>query len=84
MFLCNYYLNSGTTFQSIVMMLNLEQLLVEIMMFLLFCRTGHTQKMIVKLGEYPYGRYLKELAKRSLEDSEHLFSETRQRLLSVR
>ncbi|XP_056886470.1 putative helicase mov-10-B.1 [Takifugu flavidus] len=44
----------------------------------------HPLKMLVKLGSYSYGPYLKELAKCSLEDSEHLSSAARQSLLSVR
>lgn len=50
----------------------------------MLCRTGHPQKMLVKLEEYKYGQYLKELANRSLEDSEHLSSAARQKLPSVR
>lgn len=55
------------------------------MIFFLLCRNiVHPLKMLVKLGAYSYGPYLKELAKCSLEDSEHLSSAARQSLLSVR
>lgn len=55
------------------------------MMFFLLCRNiVHPLKMVVKLAQYNYGPYLKELAKCSLEDSEQLSSAARQSLLSVR
>lgn len=49
----------------------------------MLCRTVHRQKVLVKLAEYRYGQYLKQLAKQSLEDSEHLSSAARQKLLSM-
>lgn len=53
--------------------------------FFSLCRNvDHPLKMVVKLGEYKYGPYLKELAKRSLEDSDQLPSASRQSLPSVR
>lgn len=42
------------------------------------------QKMLVKLGEYKYPYFLKELAKRRMEDSEDLSPAARQNLPSVK
>uniref|UniRef100_A0A3Q1G8A4 RNA helicase n=1 Tax=Acanthochromis polyacanthus TaxID=80966 RepID=A0A3Q1G8A4_9TELE len=44
----------------------------------------HPLKMIVKLGDYKYPYYLKELAKRRMEDSEYLSPAARQKLASVK
>ncbi|XP_031157727.1 putative helicase mov-10-B.1 [Sander lucioperca] len=41
-------------------------------------------KMEVKLGDYSYPKYLKELAKQRMEDSEYLSSAARQKLPSVK
>lgn len=40
--------------------------------------------MEVKLGDYSYPKYLKELAKQRMEDSEYLSSAARQKLPSVK
>lgn len=53
-------------------------------MFLMLCRLTQPQEIIVKLADYRYSNYLKELAKQSLEDSEHLSSATKQQLPLVR
>lgn len=50
----------------------------------MLCRSVHPLKTLVKLGEYMYGNYLKELANRSLEDSERLSPAARQKLPLVR
>ncbi|XP_023143843.1 putative helicase mov-10-B.2 [Amphiprion ocellaris] len=44
----------------------------------------HPLKMTVKLGDYKYPYYLKELAKRRMEDSEYLSPTARQKLASVK
>lgn len=49
----------------------------------MLCRTVHRQTVLVKLGEYRYGPYLKELAKQNLEDTKHLSSAARKKLLSI-
>uniref|UniRef100_A0A8C5DLY9 RNA helicase n=1 Tax=Gouania willdenowi TaxID=441366 RepID=A0A8C5DLY9_GOUWI len=41
-------------------------------------------KMTVKLGDYKYPSYLKQLARQRLEDSEHLSSAARQKLQAVK
>ncbi|AWP02474.1 putative helicase mov-10-B.1 [Scophthalmus maximus] len=47
-------------------------------------RVVQTQKTIVKLGDYKYPRYLKELAKQRMEDSEYLSPTAREKLPSVK
>lgn len=41
-------------------------------------------KLIVSLGDYKYPRYLKDLARQRMEDSEHLAATARQKLPSVK
>lgn len=50
----------------------------------MLCRPAHPPKVVVKLEEYRYSNDLKELAKRSLEDSEHLSFAAKQKLPYVR